>query len=242
MNHYDQPIQQQQSYLTAMGPNNSIEMLIDQIEECVEFPNDRNLSLTAAQILNTAYNLVFNMQSFFEDCKKWNACPSNKTMRDNFKAQFLQAQNELQLQQQTAQTSGYMGANAAHTHIPCDAFQHYQDAADALANLATATMANRKAFENLSNTVANLTQQVKDEDMEIASLKKCLNKHSKCPTTTTSRTKAATAGHMDTWSALIRIVRIAASRHLDTERRPQATTPWAVTWRAPPVKTTNRGD
>ena len=65
-----------------------------------------------------------------------------------------------------------MSANATHTHIKQDAVQCYQDTADALANLATATLANQKAFKNLSNTTANLTQQVKDKDTVIASLKK----------------------------------------------------------------------
>ena len=35
------------------------EMLIDQIEECVEFADTGNLPFTAAQILNMAYNIVF---------------------------------------------------------------------------------------------------------------------------------------------------------------------------------------
>ena len=68
-----------------------------------------------------------------------------------------------------------MSANAAHTQGPPDAFQGYQDAADTLANLDTATSADHKAFENLSNTVANLMKQVKDKDAEIASLKKCID-------------------------------------------------------------------
>ena len=120
------------------------------------------------------------MGSFFEDIKKWNAQLDNEKTWDNFKTHFLQAQNELQLQQQTTQMSGNMSANVAHTHVQHNTFQCYQDAANALASLATATLANQKAFENLSNTIVNLTQQVKDKDMEIASLQNCINEHSNC--------------------------------------------------------------
>ena len=116
--------------------------------------------------------------SFFDDCKKWNAWPDNEKSLDNFKTHILQEQNELQLQQQPAQTSGYASANAAQVQVQQDAVQWYQDAADALANPAMATSADRKAFENLSNTVANLTQQVKDKEAEIVSLKKKLTEHS----------------------------------------------------------------
>ena len=83
------------------------EMLIDQIKECIKFADAGSLPFTVVQILSTAYNLVFNMSSFFDDCKKWNACTDNEKTWDNFKTHFLQVQNELQLQQQTAQTSGY---------------------------------------------------------------------------------------------------------------------------------------
>ena len=87
----------------------------------------------------------------------------------NFKAHFLQGQNKLWLQQQTVQTSGYTSANAAHTNIQQDDFQCYQDATDALAN-PTTTLADQKVFKNLSNTIANLTQQAKDKDAPLTLL------------------------------------------------------------------------
>ena len=43
-----------------------------------------------------------------------------------------------------------------------------------------ATSVDHKAFENLSKTIANLMQHVKDKDAEIAALKKCINEHSNC--------------------------------------------------------------
>ena len=92
-------------------------MPINQIEECIEFVDAGNLPFMVAQILSTAYNLVFYTGCFFGNCKKWNAQPDSKQTWENSKTHFLQAQNELQLQQQTAQTSGYVSANAAHAHL-----------------------------------------------------------------------------------------------------------------------------
>ena len=58
-------------------------MLIDQIEECIEFTVAGNLPFTAEQILNTAYNLLFNTGTFFDDHKKLNAQPDNEKPCDN---------------------------------------------------------------------------------------------------------------------------------------------------------------
>ena len=111
-------------------PTTPFEMLIDQIEECIEFADTRNLPFTVAQILNTASDLVFNTGSFFEDCKKWKAHPNNKKAWDSFKTHFLQLQNKRWLQQQTTQMSGYMSTNATHTLGPPDitenAPRHFQ--------------------------------------------------------------------------------------------------------------------
>ena len=47
----------------------------------------------------------------------------------------------------------------------------YEEQSVALANLATTTSSDRKALETLTNTVANLTSELKTKDTEIKSLK-----------------------------------------------------------------------
>ena len=69
-------------------PTTPFELLIDQIKECIEFANTGSIPFTVAQILNTAYNFVFNMGCFFKDSKKWNACPNNENIWENFKTHF----------------------------------------------------------------------------------------------------------------------------------------------------------
>jgi hypothetical protein len=153
------------------------ELVIDQIEDCQEFADDGNQPFTDPQLLNTAYTLVFNTGSYFDECKTWNNKPAQDKNWDNFKTHFLAAQEMLRMQQATSAQQGFHGANSAngiqHNGI---SQEMYEDTANALANLAEATATDRKALENLTNTIANLTQQVSLKDREIQKLKDQLTK------------------------------------------------------------------
>ena len=90
-------------------PTSPFELLIDQIESAQEFARDGNQPYSGRQILTNAFNLVYKTGMFFDDCKKWQEKPPNEQTWDNFKAHFLQAQDQLRLQQ-TAKQTGYFGS------------------------------------------------------------------------------------------------------------------------------------
>ena len=91
---------------TDWDPTTPFEMLIDQIESAQEFAQDGNQPYSDRQILTQAYNLVYKTGMFFEDCKEWNKKqPQDKTWI-NFKKHFLDAQEQVRMQQTTQQT-GY---------------------------------------------------------------------------------------------------------------------------------------
>jgi hypothetical protein len=120
---------------------------------------------------------VFNTGSYFDECKTWNATlPANKTW-ENFKTHFLDAQDQLRQQQATGQQGGFHGANAnsaeQHSGVTNEI---YQETAEALANLATASSTDRQALSNLTNTVAALTQQLSAKDSQIKTLQEQLRK------------------------------------------------------------------
>ena len=146
-------------------PNTPFEHLIDQIEEAVEYADAGNQAYTNDQILNAAYTIVFNTGMFFEDCKAWRQLPVAGKTWDNFKAHFNEAHQQQHIQQATMQHSGYHKANMAH-----HAFS-YEETATALANLATATAADRQTMSNLTSTIDTLTKQLAARDAEIAQLK-----------------------------------------------------------------------
>ena len=114
--------------------NQPFETLIDQIEDAVELAEAGNQAFTPAQVLTTSYNLVYNTGLFFEDCKTWNRKPALTRTWENFKLHFLEAQQSLRLQQQTAQQAGFHGANQATVENQLI----HEETATALANLATA--------------------------------------------------------------------------------------------------------
>ena len=79
--------------------NSPIEILFDQIEEAQDFASANGQPYTNNQLLTTAYNLVYAMGLFFNDCKAWNCLPANQKTMDSFKMTFQQAQRELHDQQ-----------------------------------------------------------------------------------------------------------------------------------------------
>jgi hypothetical protein len=110
-----------------------------------------NQTLSNQQIINAIFTLICNNGMFFDDYKSWNRKDTANQTWIYFKAHFLDAHHLLHQQQQTSAASGYH-ANAA--------IQHHQDspsndAAKALANLATATTSDCQSFTTL---IANNTQ------------------------------------------------------------------------------------
>ena len=81
----------------------------------------------------------------------------------NLKLHFAEAQRDLRLAQTATQAMGYQTANAA---------QEQQDTAEALVNLANATLEDRNAVVNLTAANLNLTNYLAQKDEEITRLKK----------------------------------------------------------------------
>ena len=154
--------------------NSPIKMLFDQIEEAQDFASAAGQPYTNNRLLTTAYNLVYATGLFFDDCKAWNRLPAHQKTMENFQTTFQQAQQELRDQQRTAQQAGFQ-ANGIWC-LPTNKHNHpLQETAEALANLATATTSDRQAPQNLTNTVKELSNQIKAKDRLIKDLIKAMN-------------------------------------------------------------------
>ena len=103
---------------------------------------------------------------FFDDCKKWQEKPPNEQTWDNFKAHFLQAQDQLRLQQ-TAKQTGYFGTILdKHLSAQCIRIieatnnflaatqQHEQDLSTISAS-QTAFSAQTERLEQMLTTITN---------------------------------------------------------------------------------------
>ena len=157
--------------------NTPIEMLFDQIEDAQDFAAAAGQPYSNNQLLTMAYNLVYATGLFFDDCKAWNRLPQNQKTMDHFKTTFQQAQRELRDQQRTAQQAGFQ-ANGIWCQPATSNDNPLQETAEALANLATATASDRQALQNLTNTVKELSNQIKAKDKQIDELIKAMNRTS----------------------------------------------------------------
>ena len=165
--------------------NTPIEMLFDQIDDAQDFAAAAGQTYTNNQVLTTAYNLVYATGLFFDDCKAWNHLPANQKTMDNLRTTFQQAQWELRDQQRTAQQAGFE-ANGIWCQPTTNNDHPLQETAEALANLATATASDRQALQNLTNTVKELSNQIKAKDKQIEDLIKAMN----CKPTSGNNTKS----------------------------------------------------
>ena len=69
-----------------------IEMLFNQIEDVQDFASAAGQPYTNNQLLTMAYNLIYSMGLFFDDCKAWNRLPALQKTTENFKTTLQQAQ------------------------------------------------------------------------------------------------------------------------------------------------------
>ena len=77
-------------------PNTPFEHVIAQIDDAVEYAEDGNDTITARQIVNKAYALVYNTGMFFEDCETWDERDAAEKTWPAFKTFFSPGHNESQ--------------------------------------------------------------------------------------------------------------------------------------------------
>jgi hypothetical protein len=161
------PTQLAENYNKMTAPINfedPIETLFKQIEDGVRYANAGAQPYMEAQYVNIAFLLILNTGAIPEACRDWQRCtPMNQTWA-GFRREFARAQREQIIISSTANGAGYHTANVAehyeHTPVPADA-----EFVTAMANLATATSADRETVDTLTRAIATLTDQLKAKDI-----------------------------------------------------------------------------
>lgn len=137
---------------TDINVNQPIELFFDQIEDAVDFAAAGKCPYTPEQVAAVAYQLVFKTGMFPDDAKTWKRrAPIDKTWT-NFKTVFATAHQELRECQQTTGATSFHSANSAMTL--------QTETVDAIANLATATAADRASIATLTTTISKLTTEL----------------------------------------------------------------------------------
>jgi hypothetical protein len=108
-------------------------------------------------IINVAYTLIFNTGLFPDACRAWQSRTIAKKTWTQFKIDSATAHREFQLTNQAAQQSGFHRANMMTEQGRSDSMN---DTAEAITQLATATVSDRSTVEILTTTNAKLATQL----------------------------------------------------------------------------------
>ena len=128
--------------------NVPIETLFRRIEECFQYAAAGNTPFTVAQVVSTSFRVIQKTGMFTDDCKIWNRRPAVEKIWAQLKLDFAMAHAELRESQQTSKLAGFQANNAEV--IP-------KETAEAIANLASATLADRNTMTAMQLTISTLT-------------------------------------------------------------------------------------
>jgi hypothetical protein len=157
------PTQLAGSYNKMMAPINfqdPIETLFKQIEDCVRYANAGMQPYMEAQYVNIAFLLILNTGAIPDACRYWQRCTQVNQTWAVFRRKFARAQREQHSISNTASSAGYHTANVAEHYGP-NFLLAYSVFVTAMANLATATSADRETVATLTKAIATLTDQLK---------------------------------------------------------------------------------
>jgi hypothetical protein len=126
------------------------------------------------QQINVGYAKIFATGHFMSACRRWNEKPLADKTWAQFKAHFSAAHlQHKQMQGESAATAKYHSAN---TDVGQTEDQMAEATIGALANLITATAADRGVVSTLTDANARLVKQLEDNSNELRELKDLIKK------------------------------------------------------------------
>jgi hypothetical protein len=161
------PTQLAENYNKMTAPINfqdPIQTLFKQIEDGVRYANSGIQPYMEAQYVNIAFLLILNTGAIPDACRDWQRGTSvNQTWAD-FCREFSRYQREQRIISSTASGAGYHTANVAE-HYDLNPLPANSGFVTAMANLATATSADREAVATLTKAIATITEKMKSKDI-----------------------------------------------------------------------------
>jgi hypothetical protein len=157
----------------AWDPQQPVETLFKKIQDCADYSEAGGVPIGPSQQINVGYAKIFATGHFMSACRRWNEKPAAEKTWTHFKSHFATAHRQhKQIQGETAANAGYHSANAAMTQ---NEYQTAKATIGALANLATATAADRGAVAALTQAKSRLAKQLDENSSELRELKALLN-------------------------------------------------------------------
>jgi hypothetical protein len=157
----------------AWDPQQPVETLFKQIQDCVNFSEARGVAIGAAQKLSSAYSKIFKSGKFNSACQRWDEKLEADKTWNNFKIHFAAAYRQhIQMQGETIGAQAF--ANAAVTQASEDDLA--EQALGTFANLATETAVDRNVVAQLTDANSRLAKQLEYNATSIKEVKALLKK------------------------------------------------------------------
>jgi hypothetical protein len=153
----------------AWDPQQPVESLFKQIQDCPDYSEAGGVPIGPSHQINVGYAKIFETGQFMSACRRWNEKPATEKTWTHFKSHLAAAHRQhKQMKGETAAHAGFHSANAAMTQ----AEDHMAEATiGALANLATATAADRGVVAALTLANARLVKQLEETSSELRELR-----------------------------------------------------------------------
>jgi hypothetical protein len=157
----------------AWDPHQPVETLFKQTQDCADYSEAGGVLIGPPKYINVGYAKIFATWHFMSACRRWNEKPSAGKTWTHFKSHFAAAHRQhKQMQGESTITARYHSANAAMTQ---NEDQMAEATIGALANLATATAADRGVVAALTQENSRLAKQMEENPSELRELKALLN-------------------------------------------------------------------
>jgi hypothetical protein len=158
----------------AWDPQQPVETLFKQIQDCPDYYEAGGVLIGHPQQINVGYAKIFATGHFMSACRRWNEKATAEKTSTQFKSHFAADHRQhKQMQGESAATAGYHSANAAITQ---NEDQMAEATIGALANLATATAADRGVVAALTQANSRLAKQLEENSSELRELKALIKK------------------------------------------------------------------
>jgi hypothetical protein len=153
----------------AWDPQQPVESLFKQVQDCADYSESGGFLIGHPKQIKVGYVKIFATGHFMSACHRWNEKHAIEKTWTKFKSHFAAAHRQhTQIQGESAATDGYHSANAAVGHTED---QMAEATIVALANLATATAADRGVVAALTKANSRLTKKLEDNSNELRELK-----------------------------------------------------------------------
>jgi hypothetical protein len=157
----------------AWDPQQPVETLFKQIQDCVDFAEADGVAIGAAHKLSSAYSKIFKSGKFNSACRRGDEKLEADKTWNNFKIHFAAAyQQHRPMQGETVGAQWF--ANAAVTQA--SKYDLAEQALGAFANLATATAVDRSVVSQLTEANSCLAKQLEDNATSLKDVKALLKK------------------------------------------------------------------